>query len=87
MHYFHSLQGASSISEPEQQGVSKEVNLLGKVRDFAKALEMTSDSVPETVQNDPAKLMKQWCPSMDTQARSHLVHHLKGIGLKETAHR
>ena len=68
---------------------SKEINSKDKLRDLVDALEMNYYAADEVDQSDFDMLM-QWNTDMKVKGihvRSHLVQHLKNIGLNRVAER
>ena len=78
------------LSDKELQGVALDVQRSGKLKELADELEMVPQL--ESLRHDlnaPLTLLHRWQHEMENglEAHSHLVYHLKCIGLPGTSHR
>ena len=78
------------LSLVELKGVADDVQRNRKLEELVDALEVAPlfKSLEGTA-NVPLRLLQCWCLCMGngSEAHSHLVHHLKCIGLTNTAYR
>ena len=76
-----------SLTKAEFQVIGEEVQRKGKLHALAESLEMTTHYKQSTQGVD---LLDRWQTDMkqfNIHTRSHLVHHLRCIGLEDTADR
>lgn len=76
------------FTDIELKGVADDVQRAGKLKELADALEVVPLLKSLGDINAPFTLLRRWRSGIDgLDAHSHLVHHLKCIGLTETSDR
>ena len=77
------------FTDVELKGVADDVQRAGKLKELADALEVVPLLKSLGDINAPFTLLRRWRSGIESglDAHSHLVHHLKCIGLTKTSDR